>query len=411
MNSSSKSKIKRTQRDYTLGFKLAVVAQVEKGEMTYKQAQAHFGIQGRSTVLVWLRKHGKLDWSKPVEHFPTMPKSKESPAQKIKRLEKALADAELKNMIYSDMVEILKKEHGIDLGKKVLSRALWLAKEQGKVKLATACRQFNLSRQAVHQWKQRLEVRAEELLPVKEMVRYWRQLMPRVGTRKLYQLIKPQLEKQGIKLGRDGLFKYLKNENLLVKPRKNYTKTTNSKHWLRKHPNLLKDKVVHHVEQVVVSDITYVKTDEGTHYLSLVTDAYSRKILGYELSNEMKASDVVKALDMTITNRQTDAATIHHSDRGLQYCSSEYQEKLSANSMIPSMTDGYDCYQNALAERVNGILKSEFLLYQCNTLKELMVLVKESISTYNDLRPHTSLGMRTPSEVHEKASREYLLAT
>ncbi len=127
--------------------------------------------------------------------------------------------------------------------------------------------------------------------------------MPRVGTRKLYLLIKPQLKRQGIKLERDGLFKYLKNENMLVKPRRNYTKTTNSKHWLRKHPNLLKERTVSHVEEVVVSDITYVKTDEGTHYLSLVTDAYSRKILGYELSNEMKASDVVKALDMTIMNR------------------------------------------------------------------------------------------------------------
>ncbi|EEZ89505.1 conserved hypothetical protein [Vibrio harveyi 1DA3] len=263
----------------------------------------------------------------------------------------------------------------------------------------------------MYQWKQRLEARVNELLPVKGMVMYWRKYMPRVGTRKLYQLIKPQLEGLGIKLGRDGLFKYLKNENMLVKPRKNYTKTTNSRHWLRKHPNLLKGKAVNHVEEVVVSDITYVKTDEGTHYLSLVTDAYSRKILGYELSNEMKASDVVKALDMTIMNRQTNAATIHHSDRGLQYCSSEYQEKLRANGMVPSMTDGYDCYQNALAERVNGILKSEFLLYQCNTMKELTVLVKESISIYNDLRPHMSLGMKTPSEVHEKASRDYLLAS
>ncbi|WP_104047915.1 IS3 family transposase [Vibrio jasicida] len=410
MNSSSNTTTKRSQRDYTMGFKLAVVAQVEKGEMTYKQAQDHYGIQGRSTVLVWLRKHGKLDWSKPIEHSP-MSKSKETPAQKIKRLEKALANAEMKNMIYGDMVELLKDDYGIDLGKKVLSRTLWLAKEQGKVKLASACKQFNLSRQSVYQWKQRLEARVNELLPVKGMVMYWRQYMPRVGTRKLYQLIKPQLEGLGIKLGRDGLFKYLKSENMLVKPRKNYTKTTNSRHWLRKHPNLLKGKAVNHVEEVVVSDITYVKTDEGTHYLSLVTDAYSRKILGYELSNEMKASDVVKALDMTIMNRQTNAATIHHSDRGLQYCSSEYQEKLNANGMVPSMTDGYDCYQNALAERVNGILKSEFLLYQCNTMKELTVLVKESISIYNDLRPHMSLGMKTPSEVHEKASKDYLLAS
>ncbi len=116
MNSSSNTTIKRSPRDYTMGFKLAVVAQVEKGKMTYKQAQDHYGIQGRSTVLVWLRKHGKLDWSKPIEHSP-MSKSEETPAQKIKRLEKALANAEMKNMIYGDMLKLLKDDYGIDLEK------------------------------------------------------------------------------------------------------------------------------------------------------------------------------------------------------------------------------------------------------------------------------------------------------
>ncbi|WP_086019777.1 IS3-like element ISShfr4 family transposase [Shewanella frigidimarina] len=409
MKPSVSINIKRTQRDYTLGFKLAVVSQVEKGELTYKQAQDHYGIQGRSTVLTWLRKHGRLDWSQPIEHSP-MSKSTETPAQKIKRLEKQVSNLEMKNMIYGDMVELLKNEYGIDLEKKLLSRTLWLAKEKGTVKLATASRQFNLSRQAVYQWKQRLAARADMLKPVMTMVMYWRQFMPRVGTRKLYQLIKPQLLKQGIKLGRDGLFRYLKQHNMLVKPRKNYTKTTHSHHWLRKHPNLLKDRVVKGVEEVFVSDITYVKSDEGTHYLSLVTDAYSRKIMGYELSDEMKACDVVKALEMTIKNRQTTSDVIHHSDRGIQYCSAEYQHKLAANAIRPSMTDGYDCYQNALAERVNGILKQEFLLYRCRTMKELAILTKESIRTYNELRPHLSLGMKTPNEVHEKASREFQLA-
>ena len=118
--------------------------------------------------------------------------------------------------------------------------------------------------------------------------------------------------------------------------------------------------MVKRVEEVFVSDITYVKSDEGTYYLSLVTDAYSRKIMGYELSDEMKTSGVVKASDMTIKNRQTTSEVIHHSDRGIQYCSAEYQHKLAENAIRPSMTDRYDCYQNALAERVNGILKQEF---------------------------------------------------
>jgi len=178
------------------------------------------------------------------------------------------------------------------------------------------CRLLGLSRQAVYQWKERLETRRHALSPVRDMVLYWRRFMPRVGTRKLYYLIKPQLEAQGIKLGRDGLFHYLKQENLLVKPRKSYTKTTNSKHWLRKHPNLLKEQTVGKVEQAFVSDITYVQTDQGTHYLSLVTDACSRKIMGYEVSSEMKASDVIKALKMAFTQRITQNAAIHHSDRG-----------------------------------------------------------------------------------------------
>lgn len=226
--------------------------------------------------------------------------------------------------------------------------------------------------------------------------------MPQVGTRKLYKLIKPELVKRSIKLGRDGLFAYLKLNNLLVKPKKNYTKTTNSKHWMRKHPNLLKEYKATKAEQVFVSDITYLKSDEGTHYLSLTTDAYSRKIMGYELSDEMKASDVVKALNMSLNNKRYTHEAIHHSDRGLQYCSDEYQQVLNKNDIKPSMTDGYDCYQNALAERVNGILKQEFLLYQCRDINELRQLVDESIYIYNEIRPHLSLGMKTPNQVHNE---------
>ncbi len=262
---------------------------------------------------------------------------------------------------------------------------------------------MGLSRQAVYQWKERLEERHRTLSPVRDMVLSWRRFMPRIGTRKLHYLIKPQLKSQGIKLGRDGLFQYLKRENLLVKPRKSYTKTTYSKHWLRKHPNLLKEQRAEKIEQTFVSDITYVQTDQGTHYLSLVTDAWSRKIMGYEVSLEMKASDVVKALKMAISQRVTQNTAIHHSDRGLQYCSAEYQKVLSDSQIRPSMTEGYDCYQNALAERINGILKQEFLLYQCKKLPELKTLVAQSVQIYNELRPHLSLGMKTPNQVHRKA--------
>lgn len=238
-----------------------------------------------------------------------------------------------------------------------------------------------------------------------------RRSLPRLGTRKLYHLLKPRFEAAGIKLGRDGLFSYLRQHHLLIRPRRSYTKTTFSKHWMKKHPNLLKGRVVTEPEQAFVSDITYVESEEGVHYLSLVTDAGSRKIMGHELSRAMKASDVVKALKRAVKQRCGGRPLIHHSDRGLQYCSQIYQAELSRHGIEPSMTDGYDCYQNALAERVNGILKQEFLIYRCQTFEDMKTLVAESIDAYNHLRPHLSLGMRTPEEVHKKTSCEVQLAS
>ena len=268
--------------------------------------------------------------------------------------------------------------------------------------LSRCCRLFGISRQAIYQAQNRVKKRAEELSRLKPIIENIRREMPRIGTRKLYFLNQPALKDLDIKLGRDGLFDYLRTENMLVKPKKNYTKTTNSKHWLHKYPNLLKDKKVFRPEQVFVSDITYVKSRERTHYLSLVTDAFSRKIMGYHLSNEMSAQQVEKGLKMAIKKRQTKKPLIHHSERGLQYCSAHYQNTLNKNNIQPSMTDGYDCYQNALAERINGILKQEFLVEKCNTGAELEILIRESIETYNSKRPHLSLKMKTPNFVHKK---------
>ena len=250
-----------------------------------------------------------------------------------------------------------------------------------------------MSRQAVYQSESRKQLRCLELKLVKEKIQEVRSIMPRIGTRKLHYLLSAELSELGIKIGRDGLFHFLRDENLLIKRRKNYTKTTNSNHWLRKHPNLLKEQSPKKAEQVFVSDITYIKSRERTHYLSLVTDAYSRKIMGYHLSDDMSAEHVVKALKMATIVSDSTNGTIHHSDRGLQYCSSTYQNMLSNHQMICSMTDGYDCYQNALAERINGILKEEFLFYICNTGKELEKLIKESINIYNTKRPHLSLTL------------------
>lgn len=246
--------------------------------------------------------------------------------------------------------------------------------------LAQACSLYGISRQAVYQQLERAMLRRQKLEPVSEMVGNLRRPLPRVDTRKLYNLIKPELMQRSIKLGRNGLFTLLREQHLLIRPKKRYTKTTFSKHWMRKHPNLITDMTITGPEQVFVSDITYVESGEGVHYLSLVTDAGSRKTMGHALSRDMKTEHMVKALKKAVRTRLAAGPLIHHSDRGLQYCAAEYQAVLKKNNIQPSMTDGYDCYQNALAERVNGILKQEFLLTKCNTFEELETVVNQSSS-------------------------------
>ena len=236
------------------------------------------------------------------------------------------------------------------------------------------------------------------------MVQGIRIQMPRIGTRKLYYMLKEDFQNQGIKIGRDALFHYLKSEHMLVRQRKKYTKTTNSKHWLKKHPNLIKDMNINRPNQVYVSDITYIKSKERTHYLSLITDAYSKKIVGHHLSDNMNTESVAKALKIAVRGKQFEHSLIHHSDRGLQYCAEYYQNILSKHGIKTSMTDGYDCYQNAIAERVNGILKDEFIFFKPNTKKELSKLINESISIYNNQRPHLTLNFKTPNFIHEKAA-------
>jgi len=227
--------------------------------------------------------------------------------------------------------------------------------------------------------------------------------MPRLGTRKLHHMLKDEFAVQGLKVGRDTLFAYLGANHMLIRPRKNYTKTTYPCDWRRRHPNLLVERNPSRPEEVFVSDITYIKSRERTHYLSLVTDAFSRKIMGYHLSDDLSAENVVKALKMAAKNRLGDLPLIHHSDRGLQYASEIYQTELRRHNITPSMTDGYDCYQNALAERINGILKHEFLIEKCHNGIELELIIKQSIDTYNRKRPHLSLRMKTPDEIHKKA--------
>lgn len=238
---------------------------------------------------------------------------------------------------------------------------------------------------------------------VKQLVDRERKLLPRTGTRKLHYLIKLDLESQGIKFGRDKLFALMRYYGLQIKPRRRYIQTTMSKHWLRKWPNIVKDKIVHGPDEVWVSDITYLKTQEGNCYLNMITDKYSRKIVGYVVADNMETESMIEALHMATAGRINAAVqTIHHSDRGLQYCSKEYDLLTAKHKIRLSMTENGDPYENALAERMNRTIKEEFGMDKILKSKEqVKQLVAESILLYNQKRPHLALQMKTPQQMYQ----------
>ena len=227
--------------------------------------------------------------------------------------------------------------------------------------------------------------------------------MPRLGTRKAYYILKSPL--QALHVGRDKLFSILKANNMLITPKRNYRITTDSHHRFRKHKNLIENMSLVQPEQVWVSDITYIGGRDRNCYLALVTDAYSKKIMGYDVSNSLAAEGSLRALNMAIKQRKYNKSLIHHSDRGLQYCSNDYQSMLQKKKIIPSMTESYDPYANAIAERVNGILKQEFLLEEHKVnIQTMKALVKDAIRIYNTKRPHWSCYMKTPEQMHQQKS-------
>lgn len=239
---------------------------------------------------------------------------------------------------------------------------------------------------------------------VVELVEEQRRRLPRLGGRKLYHILQKDLQQAG-KIGRDKFFGVLKKNRLLVERKKSYTKTTNSYHHLYRWKNLLKDREITRPNACYVSDITYLRTATGFVYLFLVTDYYSRKIVGWDLSPSLSIEGGIKALQMAIRQRKTTYELLHHSDRGIQYCSHDYVALLQKNGIKISMTEENHCYENALAERVNGILKDEFLLDGTfKSMAEAQVAVKEAVRLYNEARPHWSLKLLTPSEVHQQAA-------
>jgi len=261
---------------------------------------------------------------------------------------------------------------------------------------------FGLTKQGYYQKIKRQNMRSKRSQKILAMVCEIRKRHPRAGTRKLMVYLREELECAKITIGRDALGKLLRENNLLVPKTKRFHITTDSKHFFYKSPNLLKETEITHSEQFIVSDITYLKTDDGHAYLALATDPYSKKIMGYAIDDNMRVDLVKKALKMAHGNMIFGHdEVIHHSDRGIQYCCPDYSELTEKLNFTLSTTQQYDPYENAVAERINETLKYEYgLNRQSPNLQTLKKLVKQAVDFYNNERVHWSLGLKTPEEVH-----------
>jgi len=273
---------------------------------------------------------------------------------------------------------------------------------QGKGNLSSLCTLSGYSRQAYykgHIVKEQQVFVGEVII---EKVKAYRKIQPRIGGRKLLLMLSPFMQEQQLKMSRDAFFTLLRRHWLLIGKRgRGKPKTTDSSNWMRKYPDLAKGLSPVCAGGLWVSDITYIDLTEGHCYLSLVTDAYSRKIVGYHLSDNLYASGAVAALEMAIRGCNDTTGLIHHSDRGSQYCCNDYVGILQKHQIGISTTQSGDPRENAIAERVNGILKTEVLKQDIFTdMASASAAIKEAINTYNYLRPHSSIGMLTPALAH-----------
>jgi len=273
-----------------------------------------------------------------------------------------------------------------------------------RIGLATLCGWFGVTRQAYYQnnWNA-IDKSIEEHLVLQEVIKI-RKLHRQMGVRKLYSKLQSFMLDHQIKIGRDALFDLLSEHKMLVRKRKRRITTTNSYHWLRKYPNLISDFVPTGPNQLWVSDITYWKIKERHVYISFITDAYSHKIVGYHVAETLESIETIKALKMALSDLMSEShfQLIHHSDRGVQYCHKKYVKLLQDNNIKISMTEKGDPRENAIAERVNGIIKEEYLHdYRIKNIKEAKQVLKHVVKLYNEDRPHNSINNLYPNEVHE----------
>lgn len=264
------------------------------------------------------------------------------------------------------------------------------------------CRLFGKTRHAYYDHRWRIQDQGLKDDIVLQNVLEIRKSLPGVGTLKLHQMLKVPLESHKIRIGRDYLFDLMREHGLDIRRRKRKAITTDSRHWMHKYNNLIKEMEINRPEQLWVSDITYIRLINQWGYLSLITDAYSRKIMGYCFRKDLSAKGCIDALQMAVDARlYGQQKLIHHSDRGSQYCSGLYVDMLVDNKIAISMTENGDPYENAIAERVNGIIKTEFNLHFSNQgFAETTSRIQSAIKAYNELRPHASCDFLTPEKAH-----------
>jgi putative transposase len=281
-----------------------------------------------------------------------------------------------------------------------MSQAMKKQLNNRKLSIAKLCEAFGMHRDAFYKYQRRKRHSEASKAIVLALVNERRVDQPREGAKKMHRAFKEELIERGIKFGRDALFDLLRDLDMLVKRKRSFVKTTNSYHRFHKYHNLVKDLEITHPNQVWVSDITYIRLTRGHCYLALITDAYSRKIVGYNISDSLELAGCLRALKMALWQARPEPGLIHHSDRGLQYCSNQYVEQLQKHNIRISMTQENHCYENAMAERVNGILKDEFYLDQTFSNTDLAKKASHNaIQVYNTKRLHLSLGYKTPEAV------------
>jgi putative transposase len=268
------------------------------------------------------------------------------------------------------------------------------------------CGLFGKTRHAHYDylWRSQHDSLKEEI--ILQLVYEIRKPLPRLGTRKMLFLLQPQLAAHGIAIGRDYLFDLLDAHKLLIRQRRRKVFTTDSRHWMHKYANRAKDIAITRPEQLWVSDITYIRVQNQWGYLSLITDAFSRKVMGYCFRPDMLALGPIAALQMALDNRSYSGQELtHHSDRGAQYCAKDYVDVLENAKICISMTERGDPYENALAERMNGIIKGEFNLYGSSfNFEQTHQQIHSSIKAYNGLRPHGSCDYLTPCQAHQQGN-------